>query len=65
MVKFLLARKIDINAVNAVGETALGIAKRMGNASIVQLLRQAGATALSASDSSFNVAVASGTNTDS
>jgi hypothetical protein len=60
-----LARKADINAVNAVGETALGIAKRLGNASIVQLLRQAGAIALSASDSSFNVAVASRTNTDS
>jgi ankyrin repeat protein len=65
MVKFLLARKADINAVNAAGETALGIAKRMGNVPIMQLLRQAGATALSAADSSFNVAVASGTNTDS
>jgi hypothetical protein len=65
VVKLLLARKADINAVDMVGETALGIAKRTGNVAIVQLLRQAGATALSASDSSFNVAVASGTNTDS
>jgi ankyrin repeat protein len=63
-VKLLLAWRADINTVDTVGETALGIAKQMGNAPIVQLLRQAGATALSASDSSFNVAVASGTNTD-
>ncbi len=65
VVELLLARKADINTLDTDGSTALGIAQRMGNAAIAQLLRQAGATALSASDSSFNVAVASGTNTDS
>jgi hypothetical protein len=64
-VKLLLARGADINAVDTNGETALGKAKRQGNVAIVQLLQKAGATALSASDSFFNVAVASGTNTDS
>jgi uncharacterized protein len=64
-VKLLLARKADINAVDAEGETALGMAREIGNTAVVQLLQQAGATASSASGSSFNVAVASGTNTDS
>jgi len=65
VVELLLARRADINTVDTDGSTALGIAKRMGNAAIVQLLRQAGATASSASESFFNAAVASGTNTDS
>lgn len=67
-VEIVLARGADINAVDADGLTALGlvgIEREFGYAAIAQLLRQAGATALSVSGSSFNVAVASGTNTDS
>jgi ankyrin repeat protein len=63
-VKFLLLMGGDINAVNKAGETALGIARRIGNMAVVRLLQQAGATASSASESSFNPVVASGTNTD-
>ena len=65
VIELLLARGADINGVDADGETALGMARRMGNAAIVRLLKKAGAIASSASDSSFNAAVASGTNTDS
>jgi len=65
VIELLLARKADFNAVDADGETALGIAKRRGKTAVVKLLQQAGATALSASGSSFNTVVASGTNTDS
>ena len=67
-VEILLARGADINAVDAEGLTALGlvgIERGFGYAAIAQLLRQAGANALSASGSSFNAVVASGTNTDS
>jgi len=67
-VAILLARGADINAVDADGLTALGlvgIEKEFGYAAIEQLLKKSGATALSASGSSFNAVVASGTNTDS
>ena len=43
----------------------VGIERGFGYAAIAQLLQQAGANALSASGSSFNAVVASGTNTDS
>lgn len=63
-VRLLLARGANINAVNNAGETALGVAKRNGNKVFMRLLQQAGAVALSASDSFFNPVVASHTNTD-
>jgi ankyrin repeat protein len=53
VVKFLLARGADINAKNSDGQTALDVARKNGNTAIVQLLQP------------VNLAVASGTNTDS
>ncbi|HZM01881.1 MAG TPA: ankyrin repeat domain-containing protein [Candidatus Saccharimonadales bacterium] len=53
VVKLLLAKGADINTVDTDGETVSGIAIRMGNAAIMQLLQP------------VNLAVASGTNTDS
>jgi ankyrin repeat protein len=44
-VKALLARKVDVNARAANGETALGLARRHGQTPIVNLLLEAGATA--------------------
>ncbi len=53
IVKLLLVRGADINAKNSDGQTALDVAKKNGNIAIVRLLQP------------INLAVASGTNTDS
>jgi len=67
MVKLLLAKGADINAVNKDGQTALDLARARGargNATVVQLLQQAASIPASVIGMPVNAVVASGTNTD-
>ena len=59
VVKTLIARGADVNAVNVKGATALGVASRHGHTSVVDLLVKAGAKESDAAPPASSTSVAS------